>query len=349
MYRIALIGNRAHQNVYGPVWNERSDCEIVAAAEHHAEKARGLAELYGVTVASDYNAVLEDPNVDIVSICTDFYLKRSLITKAVACGKHVLVDKAIARTVAEAREIVEAVDGASTQVLLGYPSRFSPAILRFKQAVDQNEYGRIVAYVHNSVKQFSGNLMAYVSYPTPAVKNGGGELMNLGSHAVDCMIWMFGMPRRVCCRMENAYFEEYAQYGTEDIATLWCDYDGFTATLTVGRSKARDQDAMFNCVDVTGEGAWVRLSRGGYTVNGQEVDLPDVQVAGSAGCVNNLIDCIENDKPPHCSAQDGLAVAQITTAAYQSAVSGDFVDLPLGDENHPKIDANDQLIDRLLD
>jgi hypothetical protein len=55
------------------------------------------------------------------------------------------------------------------------------------------------------------------------------------------------------------------------------------------------------------------------------------------------------DKPPISSARDGLAVAQVTTAAYQSAVCGDFVDLPLSDENHPLIDANDQLIDRLLD
>lgn len=349
MYRIGLIGNRAHQNVYGPIWNERSDCEIVAAAEHHAEKGRALVDLYGVTVASDYNAVLEDPNVDIVSICTDFYLKPSLITKAVACGKHVFVDKAIARTVAEAREIAQIVDGASTRVVLAYPSRFSPTMLRFKQAVDRNEYGRIVAYVHNSVKQFAGDLMAYVSYPTPAAQNGGGELMNLGSHAVDCMIWMFGMPKRLCCKMENAYFEEYAQFGTEDIATLWCDYDGFTATLTVGRSKARAQDAMFDCVDVTGEGAYVHLSRQGYTVNGQDVDLPEVEVAGSAGCVNDLIDCIENDRPPMSSARDGLAVAQLTTAAYQSSVSGDFVDLPLKDESHPLIDANDQVITRFLD
>ena len=97
MYRIGLIGNRAHQNSYGPIWHEREDCKIVAAAEHHEGKGEALSQLYGLEVARDYDAVLEDPNVDIVSICTDFYLKRTLIKKALACGKHVLVDKAIAR------------------------------------------------------------------------------------------------------------------------------------------------------------------------------------------------------------------------------------------------------------
>ena len=72
MYRVGLIGNRAHQNVFGPIWNEWSDCEIVAAAEHHTQKGEALNQLYGVDVAADYDVVLEDPSVDIVSICTDF-------------------------------------------------------------------------------------------------------------------------------------------------------------------------------------------------------------------------------------------------------------------------------------
>ena len=81
MYRIGLIGNRAHQNTYGPIWHEREDCEIIAAAEHHKGKGEALSQLYGIEVSQDYDAVLEDPNVDIVSICTDFYLKRTLIKK----------------------------------------------------------------------------------------------------------------------------------------------------------------------------------------------------------------------------------------------------------------------------
>ena len=141
-------------------------------------------------------------------------------------------------------------------------------MIKLKEALDRSEYGRISAYAHNSVKQFFGDLMAYVSYPTPAVQNGGGELMNLGSHTVDALLWFFGMPNRVSCQMQNLYFEEYAQFGTEDIATLWCEYPDFTATLTAGRSKARSEDATFDCVNITGEGAWVQVDRMGYSVNG---------------------------------------------------------------------------------
>ncbi len=349
MYRIGLIGNRAHQNTYGPIWHEREDCEIVAAAEHHESKGEALSQLYGLEVARDYDAVLEDPNVDIVSICTDFYLKRTLIQKALACGKHVLVDKAIARTVVEAREIADTVASASNKVLLTYPTRFSPTMIRLKEALDRGEYGRISAYAHNSVKQFFGDLMSYVSYPTPAVQNGGGELMNLGSHTVDALLWFFGMPNRVSCQMQNLYFEEYGQFGTEDIATLWCEYPNFTATLTVGRSKARREDATFDCVNITGEGAWVQVDRLGYSVNGKLVDTPPPRAAGMAACVAHLIDCIEQDATPVTSVEAGLSIALLTTAAYQAAHTGEPVTLPLQNEQHPLIAAEDHVVDRLLD
>ncbi len=348
-YRVGLIGNRAHQNVYGPIWQAREDCEIVAAAEHHVEKGRALSRIYGLEVAREYDAVLEDPDVDIVSVCTDFYLKRALIKKALACGKHVLVDKAIARTVVEAREIADAVAGASNKVVLAYPTRFSPTMMRLKEAIDRDEYGCISAYAHNSVKQFAGDLMAYVSYPTPAVQNGGGELMNLGSHAVDVLLWLFGMPDRVSCQVQNVYFEEYGAFGTEDIATLWCEYPHFTATLTVGRSTAPREDATFDCVNLTGDGAWVQVDRLGYAVNGAAVDIPPCNATGAAGCVAHLIDCIEQDATPATSAGNGLSVACLTTAAYQAAHQGKPVALPLQDERHPLIDAEDHVVDRFLD
>ena len=117
MFRVGLIGNRAHQMLFGPIFEGRSDCRIVAAAEHNAEKARPLEQRFKVKCAADYDAVLEDPNVDFVCIATDFYLKRPLILKAIACGKHVLVDKPIGRSVAEAREIARAAEQARIKIV----------------------------------------------------------------------------------------------------------------------------------------------------------------------------------------------------------------------------------------
>jgi len=348
-YRIGLIGNRAHQNTFGPVWHNHPDCEIVAAAEHHVEKGRALKDLYGVDVATDYDAVLENPDVDIVSICTDFYLKRPLIQKAVANGKHVLVDKPLGRTVTDAQEIVAAVSGADVKVLLGYPLRFMPAMMRLKKAIDHGEFGHVVAYAHNSVKQFEGNLMDYVSYPTPMRQNGGGELMNLGSHAVDYMYWLFGLPNRILCRMHNVYFEEYKAFGSEDIATLWCEYDEMVATLTLGRSQAKGTGVEADAINVTGNGVAAQVTRKSMVVNGESVAVEPPAERMLVPCVQHLLDCIEQDLEPITGVHNGLAVMQIKMAAYQSAQSRKIVELPLQDVNHPLIDASEQTLDILLD
>ena len=65
--------------------------------------------------------------------------------------------------------------------------------------------------------------------------------------------------------------------------------------------------------------------------------------------VQHLIDCITYDRAPQSGVHNGLAVAEIVTAAYQSAQCGDYVTLPLADEKHPLISAADQTIDGFLD
>ncbi len=349
-YGVGLLGNRAHQMSYGPILEARQDCRIVAAAEHRADKAGPLEERFGVACGADYDAVLEDPNVHIVSIATDFYLKRPLIARAVARGKHVLVDKPLARTVREAREIVSAAEGTGIRIVLSYPNRYLPGPAALARGIRTGAYANITSYTHHFVRQFEdSDLMQYVSYPTPVNVNGGGELMNLGSHAVDYLQYLFGMPRRVFCSMRNAYWDEYQAFGTEDMATVVCEYEDFVATLVTGRNKLEEEGPPANVVDVTAQGHWIHAEPETILVNGVAMDLPPTHVSYSDACAQELIDCIEEERDPAMGVADGLAVAEMTTAAYQSAQTGEFVSLPLDDENHPMIDPDEQVIEGYLD
>ena len=349
-YGVGLLGNRAHQMSYGPILEARQDCRIVAAAEHRADKAGPLEERFGVACSSDYDAVLEDPDVHIVSIATDFYLKRPLIARAVACGKHVLVDKPISRTVREAREIAHSVEGTGIRVVLAYPIRCQLGLAALARGIRSGAYANITSYSHYFVRQFKdSDLMQYVSYPTPVNVNGGGELMNLGSHAVDYLQHLFGMPRRIFSSMRNAYWDEYQAFGTEDMATVVCEYGEFVATLVTGRNKLDEEGPPANAVDVTAQGHWIHAEPDTLLVNGVSMELTPAPVEYSDACVQELIDCIEEGRDPVMGVADGLAVAEMTTAAYQSAQTGEFVPLPLEDENHPMIDPDEQVVEGFLD
>lgn len=350
MFRIGLIGNRAHQMLFGPIFEDRSDCRIIAAAEHHVDKARALEQRFNIKCAQDYDAVLEDPNVDFVSIATDFYLKRPLILKAIACGKHVLVDKPIGRTVQEAREIAQAARDARIKIVLTYPLRFQASLSKLARAVQNGEYARVASFNHHWVRQYpDSDLMDYVSYPTPARINGGGELMNNGSHAVDYVYSVFGMPKRVHCLMENHYWDEYRPFGTEDFAIMTLDYGNFSTRTVTGRTKVARELPVINTIDLVCDGRYVRIDNDDYTINGEHLDVPAAPLPPRESTVQHLIDCIVHDRAPQSGVHNGLAVAEIVTAAYQSAQSGGFITLPLVDELHPLISTIDQTIDGLLD
>ncbi len=352
MHRVALIGNRAHQNTYGPRFKDHPNCEIVALAEHHKEKGAALSELYGLPCEADYDAVLEKDDVDVVCIATDFYLKRTLVPQAAACGKHIFIDKSLARTVAEAKEIQASVQGTNVKILLAYPTRFVPPYRTLADRLRSGQYERPVSYAHHFIRQFpEGDLMEYVSYPTEARINGGGELMNLGSHPVDLLHYALGMPKRVYSNFETAYWGDYYdQFGTEDVASMLWDYDGLTAYLTVGRNRVA-ADAVggsSNSIDIWCKGFHVHATPQILLENGEPA-LEDAGTAGGDECVDHFIECIEKDLTPISGVDDGLAVAEITTAGYQSAAIGEFVDLPLKDDRHPMLSDDEQTIEGLLD
>ena len=350
-FRVALIGNRAHQNTYGPLWRDRNDSVIVALAEHNEEKARALEKQYDLSCDRDYDAVLERDDVDIVCIATDFYLKRRLLPKAVSCGKHVLIDKSLARTMQEARAIQADTQGATVKIQLSYPHRFYPGYRALIHRLKSGEYQRPVAWTNHFIRQFPDeDLMTYVSYPTAANVNGGGELMNLGSHPVDLIHHALGMPNRVYAHFETAYWADfYDQFGTEDAVTLMCEYDGLVATVVVGRNRVSAEERAVDSIDLWCKGVHARATVSTLHENGRPVDIDMPKLTGSAACVQNLVDAIVNDTPLESSIADGVAATEITTAGYQSADSRSFVDLPLTDDRHPMIADDQQVIEGYLD
>ena len=350
-FRVALIGNRAHQNTYGPIWQNRSDAEIVALAEHNEHKAAALEAQYGLPCSRDYDAVMEREDVDIVCIATDFYLKRWLLPRAVASGKHVLIDKSLARTMREARAIESETVDSKVKIQLAYPHRFYPGFRALIQRVKSGEYERPVSWTNHFIRQFpDGDLNQYVSYPTAANVNGGGELMNLGSHPVDLIHHAFGMPDRVYAHFETAYWPDYYdRFGTEDAVTLMCEYDCFVATVVVGRNRVPSEGNAVDSIDLWCKGIHARATVDTLHENGQSMDIEIPQLVAAAACVQNLIDAIEKDTPLESSIPDGVAATEITTAGYQSAASRSFVNLPLEDDRHPMISDDNQIVEGYLD
>ena len=109
--------------------------------------ARAAAQAYGTRAYPDYDALLADPQVDAVCICTPSHLHAPLALQAVAAGKHVLIEKPVALTLEDCDAVAAAARAAGVQVGVVSQLRYGPAVAPRKTALEIGGQGRITRYL----------------------------------------------------------------------------------------------------------------------------------------------------------------------------------------------------------
>lgn len=193
-FRIGIIGAgsiaRAHLDAYAA----HPEVELVAISDQNLDRAREVADRYGAPRAyADPQELLAEPDIDGVSICTWNNSHASWAIAAIEAGKHVLVEKPIARTVAEAEQIQRAVDASDRVVQVGFVRRHSPNCQVLKSFVDADELGEIY-YAKASLIRRMGNPGGWFADKEIA---GGGPLLDIGIHVLDLAWYLMGSPKAV--------------------------------------------------------------------------------------------------------------------------------------------------------
>ncbi|MCL2814192.1 MAG: Gfo/Idh/MocA family oxidoreductase [Oscillospiraceae bacterium] len=148
---------------------------------------------------TDEKKILENPEIDVVDICTPNISHFELLIKALGAGKHIYCEKPLVISGAQAKEVIKKLEETNKdkKLLCGmvFHNRFSPAVLRAKQLIEEGRLGSIisfrVAYRHNS--NLDQNKKAGWKQ---TAESGGGVLFDLGSHAID-------MARFLCGEIES--------------------------------------------------------------------------------------------------------------------------------------------------
>jgi len=154
--------------------------------------ARAAAQAYGTRAYPDYDALLADPQVDAVCICTPSHLHAPLALQAVAAGKHVLIEKPVALTLEDCDAVAAAARAAGVQVGVVSQLRYGPAVARVKRALESGALGRItrcdlyMKYFRPQSYYDSG------TWRGTQAMDGGGALMNQGIHGVDLVRYLMG-------------------------------------------------------------------------------------------------------------------------------------------------------------
>lgn len=239
--RVGIVGTGAiSQVVHVPILKERPDVDIVALADSDAHKARALADRFEVPRVLEWEALVEDPELDAVVLTTPNHLHEGMSVRALEAGKHVLVERPLAPTSEGAQHIVDTAEQAGRVLMLGMPHRFRPEVSALRNAVAEGDLGALY-----SARGSWMTRPVTVTRPTWRQRRdtaGGGALMDLGVPALDLCLWLSGFPkiRRVSCVLSYGAFE------VEDAATLMAEAEnGMSLTVEVSNRLFSDQDRFY--------------------------------------------------------------------------------------------------------
>ena len=327
---------------------EIAGVKLVAAYNRSPAKGRDFAAKHGITFAETPEALLANPAVDIVCLCTP---SGDHLVPAIACakaGKHVVVEKPLEVTLSRCDELTAACAKAGVTVAGILPRRFGAGAVALKSALDAGRFGRLT--MAGALIPWWRNQAYYDSaaWRGTFALDGGGALMNQGIHTVDLLLWLLGAPKRVSA---TAGLVAHEGIEVEDIASGWIEFaNGCRATLASSTA----------CWSATGFPAEIRIhgTTGAAVLRDDKLTafefekaLPadasavaSVTEGGGAGAndpkaighawhranLEEAVAAIRAGRQPAVNGAEGRKAVELILALYQSAQAGGTpVELPL--------------------
>ncbi len=341
------IANGKHM----PAISKLDSTEMVAFCDIVEERAVEAAKKFGIKgakVYTDYKELLKDKSIDSVHVCTPNRSHSFITIDALEAGKHVMCEKPMAKTYAEAKAMYEASVRTGKKLTIGYQSRWRGDSLYLKKCCEDNEFGEIyyaraIALRRRAVPTWGVFLNEY--------EQGGGSLIDIGTHALDLTLWMMDnyKPKMVVgttykkMRDQKQAGNDWGQWDPEKF-TVEDSAFGFVvmqngATVSVESSWALNiADPRESITLLAGDKGGADMMDGlrlNYVKNDRQcIETPSFKAGGAAffegigGGSPAEIECaafydaIINNKPVRTKPEQAMVVTQILEAIYESAKTG---------------------------
>lgn len=192
MIKIGLIGcGRISKNHFEAI-AKQPDIQCITCCDIIGDRAREAAQQYNIrTWTTNYEEMLQNPEIDLVSICTPSGLHPVHGIQAAKYGKHVLTEKPMACRLAEADKLIKACENAGVKLFVVLQNRLNPAIQIVRRAYDEGRFGKI--YMITSNVFWTRPQEYYDMAPWRGTWDlDGGAFMNQASHYVDMVQWLGG-------------------------------------------------------------------------------------------------------------------------------------------------------------
>jgi myo-inositol 2-dehydrogenase / D-chiro-inositol 1-dehydrogenase len=349
---VGLIGSQFISSIHAEALRAYPPAEIRAVASPTPGHAKAFAERFSIPQAlTDYKKMLAMPEIDMVVVGVPNDLHHRITLDAAAAGKHIVMEKPFCLNLAEADEMIAAGRKAKVKLMYAEELCFTPKYVRLKQLLDSGALGKPTL-----LKQAEKHDGPHAPHFWDVERSGGGVVMDMGCHGIEFFRWMLNRPKvkSVYAHMTTNVHGDKTR--GEDNAILILEFEGgVTAMAEESWTKMGGMDDRAevhgsqgvayadllhgNAIETYSAGGYdYAVEKAGSTKGWSFTIYEEAWNYGFHGEMAHFVDCVQNDKKPLVTGEDGRAVLEVIFAAYESARTGRKVALPFESKARKPID-----------
>ncbi|MCD6405740.1 MAG: Gfo/Idh/MocA family oxidoreductase [Planctomycetes bacterium] len=324
------------------------NCEIGIVQDINEDMAKDLADKYDVPYCLTWEELLSTKCIDAVYVATPHYLHAPAVVQAAAAGKHVLVEKPIATTIADADRMIEACRKADVALSVAFSGRYSEHVAVVKEIIEAGAIGKIIgidcgSYTYKPESYWTGGWTGRVKtdWRVSKQKSGGGVFLTNLIHTIDMMRYVTGLE---VVSVASNYDTFKTNVEVEDyIVTIMRFGNGAigaarAATIVEGKAppEALEGDRIIGLggqIFIAPEAVHVFFSRPyeDYKPGRWHKIRAERTWAGVDSLVTGFSKAVLAGKTPPITGLDGKKALEVCVAAYRSGETGQVVSLPLAE------------------
>ncbi len=348
--KVGIIGcGTIANNAHIPSYMKNDDVEIKYFCDIILDRAEKAVKDYGCgTAVEDYHVVLNDPEIEAVSVCTPNNVHSVISIDALRAGKHVLCEKPAARVYSEALEMQKVAHETGKLLNIGVVNRFNTSVNMIKDMIQNGDLGDVYhVYVsfrsHRSIPGLGG------AFTTKAI-SGGGVLIDWGVHYLDIVMYCLGDPEpktvsgKAHCvlgkEMENYNFVNMwagppvldGTYDVDDFVTAFVRTEN--TSISLNGAWAQNIGVSESYIDFIGTKAGIRLQYGAdfmvYSTQGKaltEIKPMYKQEDAFQNEINSFIRATKTGEHLPSYIDNAVITAKLMQAIYDSSDKGEEIKL----------------------
>jgi predicted dehydrogenase len=328
--RIGIIGaGGMAQLVHIPIIRKHPDAEIIAIADVELTKAASVAEKNKIpNFYRDPEKLMAREDLDAIHVLTPTNSHMAMAIAALSAGKHVLVEKPLARKAAEAQRMVDAAKAAKRILMAAMDLRFRPDADTLRRFVNTGELGRVNAVRARYLKR--KDRWTRSPWLSNSRISGGGVFMDLGIQMLDVALWILGNPQvrrisalaskdRLGFRVEDTMIAYYTLHGDMSLYlnVTWA-YMSEESDVQLVFSGAKGT-AFLNPLKITKEvqGGLVNVTPVGKPMRSQDLYRKSFESE-----IDHFYQSIRSGTEPVSSGIEAAALMDVVEATYRAAAEG---------------------------